>query len=356
MDEPKKQEPQPAPPASPQHFAGMTAFLILLMLILLGVIFAAFSWVVFKREGAINQNMLYLYIGFFALLAALVMFAIFSTATAEVWGTKAGINFRMVGTPAAFFIFFVVFWKMAPGPETRTVQVILMHGGQQLGGEFTIIPTIGGVDGGPRKSQNGQITLQIPGYVGQIDAIELKKPGYELKSKPPFKLEDKVLKLEVTKTDDVPPADPNTRRDPTAVFKEFPTEDEVKVEGQNVIEECGLFYRNVTDHKLTLWIADCSRHYRIKKAKESGAQAWMHFPFLPSKKFEYYQKFSDSTGWYCFAVVDENGAMHALQPSARRNLCKNKITKMTVSSPQDGVFEVAWEVGDEKDKPRGHDK
>lgn len=326
-----------------RHFIAASGRLALLVVVLLVALLGVFSWAVLQFGRGLTPQQFFGFVALLSFIATIPLFFIFKTSTAEVWGEKSGVSFKLGGPVAGFVIVFAALWSMRPGPESRTVKVILVHNGQQLGGAFSIIPTIPGVDVGRRRAQNSQVSMQIPAHITQIDSILFDMPGYRVKDPAPFKIGDNgVVMLELVETEPGPPAKPSERHS-SAMFRDLPTREAVEKPGKHPAKECGLFYRNMTDQKLTLLILDCSRHYRILDAKESGEQAWLYFPFDPSENFEYYQRLDNSTGWYCFAVIDEDGKAHPLSPLSAKNLCEKKITKMTVTSPREEVYEVRWQ-------------
>ena len=334
--------------APPANLALATLILVLGVIVLLAVIFGAFAWLIASKEGGVNQIQLYVFIAIFSFLTMFAMFAVFSTSTAEVWGKKSGINFRIVGPPAAFFISLFVFWEIAPGPETRTVRAIVMYQGQQLAKDFTITPTIPGQQIGSRRSENFQAMLELPSHISQIPELVLALPGYRLKSKGPFAIEDQLIRLDVVHVGSIPPALPGERPN-TSIFKDLPSrsdlEDKIGI-AVGTGEKHGaheLQYRNTTDESLRLLILDCSRHYLIQDKRLEGEEAWLDFPFDPSEEFKGFDHFENSTGWYCFAVMDKDRHVHALIPMACINVFKTPVTTLTVTSSNPGMYEAKWE-------------
>jgi hypothetical protein len=104
-----------------------------------------------------------------------------------------------------------------------------------------------------------------------------------------------------------------------------------------------LEYRNATNEPLRLLILDVCRYYEATEKKEPGQAYWLDFPFDPRADFEGYDHFDRTDGTHCFAVMDKDHKVHPLLPSSVKNVCKQPVSKLTVSSPQPDTFEGKWE-------------
>jgi hypothetical protein len=313
----------------------VTAFLVVCL-----VVFTVGAAVVFKMGHEVSQPTLYLVILVFSFLAAFLTFLMFPDSTAEISGGHGGNRYRVTGALAAFVVVFLGIWKAAPGPDTRMVRVILMQAGKQVEKDFTIRVVYRGSEPIVRKSDNYQVSIEMPSHVTAFESLTLNLPGYELKERPPIGISDSFVKLNVIRSV-IPPHGPGEFPGPS-LFPDFPSRDLVEHKPAFDPKRCDLEYRNLTQQQLSLLLMDCSRYYRLTDEGQDGSQAWLDFPFSPSESYAGYDHFDDTSGWYCFAVKDENGKIRALKP-ARKNVCQSIVTKLTVKQNEKGDFVAEWQ-------------
>ncbi|MBI1902920.1 MAG: hypothetical protein HYS13_17625 [Planctomycetia bacterium] len=271
-------------------------------------------------------------------LAAFVTLLLIAWSKATAKGTLLGVHFNIRGAGASFVITFVLFYVCFPKPDATAVRIFLMHQGVVLNQRFSVIIHPQQGESISKESSNGEVTVELPSHVTQLDDVTLKCPGFRLKSKPPFYIENSIVRLAVVKSESLPPLRPEDFPHLSALT-DLPTEEQVSREPAVSPSEVTLFYRNLCDDNLRLLLFDCSRHYKIVRGEIKGGSPWLDFPLDVSDEYTPYQ-FETGTGWYCFFVRDSTGKNHCLRPWACRNLFQTRETKLTIRQTEDGNFEA----------------
>lgn len=322
----------PGSPKSSGEGAKLPRSLLLLLVILL-----LFSFPYTVVNGAhLAPIARVLVLGLNALFIALLVLA---GTTAVAWAKGVGWGMRITGSGAVFLIVFVAqFWLM-PHPDTQTIRVYLAHQGRILEANFSLIAYLPDAEPITKRSDENQISVQVPSHLAEIPELIIACPGYTLRDTPPFPIVNKVVRLAMVKSETPPPINPGRFPD-TTVISDLPTREMVHQPPKHDSSEVTLQYKNISDTNLRLLVFDCSRHYRIVDRNISGGSPWMDWPLDARDEFAAYNKFRDTTGWFCFVVRDLEGRD---TPVGCVNVCKKLITRLIVTSSSPKGFEGTFE-------------